>query len=305
MRLLSLSCVGVLLASVLTTSPTHASYGVLIQGTVTHADSGDPIAGVRVFGRDAASPSQTDAQGRFEILLTPGSNVVYADFERTEVSDTEATGSYVETPNLAPIKKPVTILASGNPELDLEMSEGAIFQGTLKTPAGVDFSTRLTLNYTGLDGGIGGVAAQRSPGQFVIPGLLTGQYALEAQWCVEPDGNTHCEKRSLGSFKVTQGKTSTTNRAFLMVHKRSTRTKLTGTLKVGKTIKSLNHWYVLPEQRSYRWYRDGRAIGGATKARYTIKRKDVGHRLSVRVTGTDTFFATKRIWSNTSAKVKK
>jgi galactitol-specific phosphotransferase system IIB component len=37
---------------------------------------------------------------------------------------------------------------------------------------------------------------------------------------------------------------------------------------------------------SYRWLRDGKAITGATKSVYTVKASDVGHYISVRVTGT-------------------
>lgn len=45
---------------------------------------------------------------------------------------------------------------------------------------------------------------------------------------------------------------------------------------------------------SYRWYRDGTAISGATGKTYTVKTSDRGHTLTVRLTATKRGYASIR-----------
>ncbi len=61
--------------------------------------------------------------------------------------------------------------------------------------------------------------------------------------------------------------------------------KATGTFKVGKTVKATKGtWSATPTKVSYRWLRSGKAISGATKVSYKLKKADKGKKLSVRVT---------------------
>ena len=61
---------------------------------------------------------------------------------------------------------------------------------------------------------------------------------------------------------------------------------ISGTVKVGSTVKaSVGTWSPTPTSYSYQWYSDGVAISGATKSSYTISSSAVGKKLTVKVTG--------------------
>lgn len=59
-----------------------------------------------------------------------------------------------------------------------------------------------------------------------------------------------------------------------------------GTDRLGKKLRATaNGWSVPDVTTSYQWLRNGKAIKGATKRTYTLKKADVGKRVVVRVTG--------------------
>lgn len=62
------------------------------------------------------------------------------------------------------------------------------------------------------------------------------------------------------------------------------RPKVEGTARYGKTLKrTVGRYSVGGNTYKTRWLRDGKPIKGATKARYKIRPRDVGHRIRVRV----------------------
>ncbi|MGV8910184.1 MAG: peptidoglycan-binding protein [Propionicimonas sp.] len=62
--------------------------------------------------------------------------------------------------------------------------------------------------------------------------------------------------------------------------------KITGTARVGKTLKlTAGNWGPGPVTLTYRWYRAGKAISGATKSSYKVTKSDKGHTVTVTVTG--------------------
>lgn len=65
--------------------------------------------------------------------------------------------------------------------------------------------------------------------------------------------------------------------------------KISGKHRVGKTLKcGTGRWAgATPLHFSYRWRRDGKAIKGATHARYSVKRRDLHHHLSCLVTASN------------------
>ncbi|GAA1517662.1 PD40 domain-containing protein [Nocardioides humi] len=61
--------------------------------------------------------------------------------------------------------------------------------------------------------------------------------------------------------------------------------KVSGAPRVGKKLKAkAGTWVPSPTSVTYQWTRDGKAIRGATKATYRLKRKDRGHKISVKIT---------------------
>lgn len=81
--------------------------------------------------------------------------------------------------------------------------------------------------------------------------------------------------------------------------------KVRGTAKVGKTVKLSRGTWTSGTRFTYRWYRDGRAISGATGTSYKLRTSDAGKRITVKVSGTKTGYTTKSRVSAKTAKVAK
>ncbi len=80
--------------------------------------------------------------------------------------------------------------------------------------------------------------------------------------------------------------------------------KISGTARVGLTLKAgAGTWKPSGAGFSYRWYRDGMAISGATKSSYTLVGADKGTVITVKVTGKKTGYTTATKTSKATAKV--
>jgi len=75
--------------------------------------------------------------------------------------------------------------------------------------------------------------------------------------------------------------------------------KISGTVQVGKTVSvTVGTWSPTPSSYSYQWYRDGKAISGATKSTYKLVASDAAKKLTVKVTAKKSGYTSK---SKTSA----
>jgi|GEM_PF-6365520 len=82
--------------------------------------------------------------------------------------------------------------------------------------------------------------------------------------------------------------------------------KVSGTAKVGKTLRaSAGEWPVPGVALSYQWLRGGKAIKGATAARYKLKATDAGTRITVRITATRADYPAASSATSTAVKVAK
>lgn len=77
--------------------------------------------------------------------------------------------------------------------------------------------------------------------------------------------------------------------------------KITGTAQAGKTLKAKPGAWTSGTKFSYQWLRNGTKIANATKSSYQVKAKDRGKKISVKVTGKKSGYATA---SKTSASKK-
>lgn len=167
---------------------------------------------------------------------------------------------------------------------------------TVEWPGGVS-TGNLSLD-VGVDGKVY-VVNLNSKGVFVYSaeGALLGTLGAEVlatPWSVDVDPS--------GTVRVTDFFHSTVE-TFRPVLAATTAPKVSGTKKVGKTLKaSKGEWPVPGVTLSYRWLRDGKAIGGATKSSYKLKAKDAGRKISVRVTASRADYPAPS--SASSAKVK-
>jgi hypothetical protein len=81
--------------------------------------------------------------------------------------------------------------------------------------------------------------------------------------------------------------------------------KVKGTAAVGHSLKVVKRaWKPGKVALSYRWLRNGKPIAKATHSTYTLKKADAGKRISVRVTGEKTGYATI-VKSSSAKKVKR
>ena len=79
-----------------------------------------------------------------------------------------------------------------------------------------------------------------------------------------------------------------------------------GAATVGRTLTARpGSWGPAPVTLAYRWYADGSAIRGATSSSYRLAPAQAGKRITVRVTGTRTGYATTSVVSRATAKVAK
>jgi hypothetical protein len=80
--------------------------------------------------------------------------------------------------------------------------------------------------------------------------------------------------------------------------------KVTGTARVGKTLTAKPAtWKPAPTGVSYQWYRDSKAVKGATKTTYKLTKSDKGKRMTVVATGTRAGYKPAAVRSANTAKV--
>jgi|GEM_PF-93749 len=70
------------------------------------------------------------------------------------------------------------------------------------------------------------------------------------------------------------------------------RPKLTGSARVGGTLRAKRGAWSAGVKFSYRWFRNGKKIAGATRSTYKVKSRDRGKKLMVRVSGRKSGYAT-------------
>ncbi|WP_370615797.1 carboxypeptidase regulatory-like domain-containing protein [Mumia qirimensis] len=82
--------------------------------------------------------------------------------------------------------------------------------------------------------------------------------------------------------------------------------RIAGKVKKGKKLKAKTAaWGPSPVRLTYQWYRNGKKIAKAKKTSYTLTKRDVGKRITVKVTGKRTWYATVTKTSKKTARVKK
>lgn len=93
---------------------------------------------------------------------------------------------------------------------------------------------------------------------------------------------------------ATVARTSTATRTVTRGAITAGRPSVSGTMKPGKKIRAVTGtWAPTGLKFSYRWLRNGKSIPGATSASYTLKSKDAGKKISVKISATKSSYATK------------
>jgi len=199
---------------------------------------------VRHFGGKGDGPGQMS--DGYGLAIAPDGSIFASDRTLNRVTRYSADGAY----------------------LDHWGGSGA---GALVNPVGIDVGPDGSVYVA--DEGDSRVKVFTADGTFraaIGVGLLSAPWGVD----VAPDGKVRVTDRNRDTIDT-----------FRPVLKALTAPAISGTKKVGKTLKATpGSWPVPGLKVAYQWLRDGKAIGGATSSSYTLKTKDAGQKISVRVT---------------------
>lgn len=145
---------------------------------------------------------------------------------------------------------------------------------------------------------------------FVLEGLPPGDYQLRisdtAGRIVDRWWGGGAARSSAKTFRPSAGQRLDLGPTVVATGLRATTSPVVkGTAVRGRTLTTTsNRWSVSGVRIARQWLRDGRAIKGATGARYRLTRADRSHRISVRVTGRSPERPAASIVSRATAKVR-
>ncbi|MFT4122272.1 MAG: carboxypeptidase regulatory-like domain-containing protein [Microbacteriaceae bacterium] len=161
---------------------------------------------------------------------------------------------------------------------------------TLRAHTGSWSPTGVTFTYQWLRNGVAISGATGSSHKLVAKDAHT---RLSVQVTASATGYTSTTAVSAATTKVKLGKLTT---------KKPT---IAGTAKVGKRLKAKSGtWSPSGVKLHYRWYRNGKVIKGATASTYRLKKADKGAKITVKVTGKKSGYATAAKKSKATAKVR-
>lgn len=133
-----------------------------------------------------------------------------------------------------------------------------------------------------------------------IPGATGARYTVRAS-----DLGTRLSVAVTGAL-ADHATTTTVSTATATVAKgvlRAATPKISGTAKVGKTLKLKRGSWTPGTSFRYQWLRNGKKIAKATKSSYRLSSKDAGKRITVRVTGAKPGYAAVTKISRASKRV--
>jgi hypothetical protein len=161
---------------------------------------------------------------------------------------------------------------------------------TVKAKVGKSSPTPKTVAYQWLRNGVaitGATAAKRT----LVPADLGSTISVRVT--VSKTGYLTVTKTSKSTKKVSAGSLATAT------------PKISGKARVGQVLSAKpGTWRPIGVALTYQWYRNGKAIVGATGIRYTVVVADKGARLKVKVTGALAGYSTASKTSKSTGKVK-
>jgi serine protease len=103
---------------------------------------------------------------------------------------------------------------------------------------------------------------------------------------------------------VSASRTSGRTKAIAKGTLRTGTVTVSGTRKVGSKLTAKAGTWTAGTKRTYRWYRSGTRIKGATKSTYRLVKADRKRTIKVRVTGTKTGYTTARKYSKATSRIR-
>ena len=281
--------------------------GASLSGTVTSASG--PVKDGRVtaylksadgwtYGRDAV----TDAQGRYLIEgLLPGTYAVRFDGADGQNLVREW---WNDKPTRATADTITLTGATAKTKVDAKLATGATISGTVTPPSETALGWAAVSALIKIGGrwehvGYGSV---NEDGSYTIVGLGTGTYTLkfeaEAPTYTSEWWKDKLTEATATAFTVAAGKAYAGYDATLAKPLASSRPKLTGTAKVGSTLKITTGTWQKGAALTYRWWVNGELVSGATSATYALPGTTAGKWIVGEVTGSLAGYGTVSWYTN-------
>jgi hypothetical protein len=280
--------------------------GHTISGTITDATTHKAIDGVTVrivgAGKDLYAEGYLN-RGKYSI-----SGLNTGTYRLKFLSDATGTSAYAyqwysgkATQSTA---DPVA-LGSSDATANIQLSRGGSITGTVSGADGYD-TVELYDSDGDLDGDSFGGSIS-SDGTFEYDGLPTGNYRLalvDNSGALPEEWYGGSSLASATTVAVTAGQTTTVNPTFSSLVLTAPQPTITGNAVFGQTLTAVpGTWGPAPVTLTYQWNSGTTPITGATSKTYVPTSGDVGHQLSVTVTGTKSGYPSSSITSDLTSSV--
>jgi protocatechuate 3,4-dioxygenase beta subunit len=280
--------------------------GVTVTGTVTNAQSGEPVSGVEVYVQSTeggpGGTATTGTDGSYLVAGLPAGSYT-VQFEPTGAND---IGQYYNGQDDVGKADPVTLAPGARKEgIDAELTSGATVSGTVTDAQSNEPLGGIEVDaYTSACDRTGGYGITDAEGDYTIQGLPEGTYHV----VFNPDGGSYEAGLSSKTISLAKGASEkSVNEALVATLVESAPATLgcgavtipvslspptiAGSAVEGQTItESHGDWSNNPMSYGYQWERcnssgDGcQAISGATSQTHTLAQADVGSTIRVRET---------------------
>ncbi len=263
------------------TAPTPTISGTAAIGSTVTATAGSWTAGTTLayqWKRDGAAISGATASTYALVAADGGKSITVS------VTGTKA-GYQTATSTSAAKAIPLGTLISATPVISGAAKVGSTLKFTRGSwTAGTSFAYQWKRNGVAISGATGtSYQVSASDAGKALTVSVTGSQA----------GYATATKESAATAKVALGTlTSTTPR-------------ISGTQKVGSTLKLIRGSWTSGTTFTYRWYRDGKPISGATKSSYKLPSSSAGHKFRVKVHGVKTGYTTLDRYSAYTGAIRK
>jgi hypothetical protein len=272
------------------------SKGGEVEGRVTGAPGGTPLAGIEVcawgVNSQAIACAETEPGGAYLISGLPTGSFKVG-FRATPSSGLNYLTQYYESETSFEAADPIAVEAEEKQEgINATMAVGAEIEGTVTSgETGAPSGNTLVCAF-GEGEEVFSCAVTAPSGSYTIARLPTGSYtvAFLAEGPAEYYDQAFSESDAT-PVKVTapEGDAFNVDAVLPALPRKIVAPRVTGNATVGGTLTCEEGSYsgVPAPALSVEWLREGEAVAGATSTTYTVQTADAGHQLQCKVTATN------------------
>ncbi|HEY4811525.1 MAG TPA: carboxypeptidase regulatory-like domain-containing protein [Solirubrobacteraceae bacterium] len=273
------------------------SKGGEVEGNVTRALGGAPLAGIEVCAlgviSEAMACAETDSGGAYLITGVPTGSFKVG-FRATPDSGLNYLTQFYDNKTSYEAANPIAVEAEEKQEgINAAMALGAKIEGTVTSgETGAPSGDTLVCAFGQSNGEVASCGVTAPSGAYTIGGLPTGAYTV----VFLTEGPAEYYNQAFSESDATpvnvtapEGNALNVDAVLPALPKRIVAPRITGNATVGGTLTCEEGSYsgVPAPTLSVEWLREGEAVAGATSATYTVQTADAGHQLQCKVTATN------------------